>query len=321
MLDLSKVRSPISWPQCRGEIANEVREVLGTLPKEKVELQLKTVDEIDYPGYVRRRVNYFVDSWTRISAWLFLPEGKDEAPGILCCHQRVPQGKDEPAGKSGDPMLYHAQRYAEMGYVAIAPDCITAGDRVLARKEPYDTRTFYKDSSKMSLAGKMLWDHMQGISVLEELKRVDPARIGVIGHGMGGTNALFLAAFDNRIQACVSSCGFSRFEKDMNKARWHDDDTMQYMPKLEEAFKAGGPEFDWEHILALAAPSPTLLLNTLSNSEFDNPKSCDKAFKQAKKIYKALGAESALDYYAHHDGHALNSDLMDMADDWFDRWL
>src|SRR5688572_2274705 len=102
MVDLSKVKNSSQWPELRQQIEAAVLEVLGQLPQNRVELQLKTVDEIEYPGYVRRRVNYFVDSWDRIAAWLFIPEGKEEAPAILCCHQEIRSGKDEPAGLDGE---------------------------------------------------------------------------------------------------------------------------------------------------------------------------------------------------------------------------
>ena len=41
-------------------------------------------------------------------------------------------------------------------------------------------------------------------------------RIGVIGHSLGGHNSLFVAAFDPRLRAVVSSCGFNAFPKYKN---------------------------------------------------------------------------------------------------------
>ncbi len=36
-------------------------------------------------------------------------------------------------------------------------------------------------------------------------------RIGVIGHSLGGHNAIFTATFDERLKAVVTSCGFTGF--------------------------------------------------------------------------------------------------------------
>lgn len=321
MIDLTKLKSPSDWSEMRGKIEAAIREILGAIPKERAELQLKTVDEVEFRGYTRRRVNYFVDSWDRISAWLFIPDGKDEAPGILCCHQQSPQGKDEPAGLEGDPRLAFAQHYAELGYFTLAPDCITAGDRVVSRAKAYDTKSFYKDHPKGSIAAKMLCDHMRALDVFSEVKRVDSARVGVIGHGLGAFNALLLAAFDDRIQACVASCGFTRFATDKEPERWAHNDTFSLLPNILQHVKNGNYPFDWEHILAMAAPSPTLIITALSNAEFANPRSCQKAVTAAAKVYKLLGAPSALDFFGHHDGHRITPEALEVSDEWFERWL
>ena len=104
-MDLSKLKSPVMWPGMRQHVVQAVGEVIGPMNRDKLDLQLKTVDEVEFRGYVRKRVNYFVDAWDRISAWLFIPEGKDEAPAILCCHSQSPGGKGEPAGLEGDSHL------------------------------------------------------------------------------------------------------------------------------------------------------------------------------------------------------------------------
>jgi dienelactone hydrolase len=321
MFDLAKLKSPSDWTGIRGQIESAVLEVTGPVSRDRVDLQLKTVDEVEFRGYVRKRVNYFVDSWDRISAWLFIPDGKDEAPGILCCHSQVQQGKDEPAGLEGDARLAFAQHYAEMGYVTLAPDCMTAGDRISMKLRAYDTKTFYKDNPKISIASKMLADHMRALDVFNEVKRLDTARIGVVGHGLGAFNALMLAAFDERVQACVASCGFTRFATDKEPKRWANEEGLILLPKICEYIKGSKYPYDWEHLLALAAPSPTLVITALTDSEFSNPRSCQKSVTMASKVYKLLGAPSALDHYGHHDGHRITPETLEVADEWFERWL
>lgn len=321
MIDLGKLKTPGDWSSIRGQIEAAVVDLIGPVSQDRVDLQLKTVDEVEFRGYVRKRVNYFVDGWDRISAWLFIPDGKDEAPGILCCHQQVGQGKDEPAGLEGDARMAFAQHYAELGYVTLAPDCVTAGDRISMKLKPYDTKTFYKDSPKVSVAAKMLADHIRAIDVFNEVKRVDAARVGVIGHGLGAFNAMLLSSFDDRVQACVSSCGFTRFATDKEPERWAPEDGFVIMPKIRDYIKGGDYPFDWEHILALAAPSPTLVITALTDNDFSNPRSCQKAVTMASKVYKLLGAPSALDFYGHHDGSRLTPETLEIADEWFERWL
>lgn len=321
MVNLAKMNSVSGWRTARTELEATVAALLGPAPKERVELQTKTVDEVSYPGYVRKRVNYFVDEWERVSAWMFVPERKDEVPGIVCCHDMVSQGKDETAGMDGDPLLAFAQHYAELGFVTVVPDCISMGDRVSSGLPPFETKGYYKENPKGSAVGKMLNDHRYAVDVLCELKRVDPARIGVVGHGLGALNALFLAAFDERVQTCVASCGFTRFATDKNPERWAQDSGFVFFPQLREAIKSKEFPFDWEHIMALAAPSPTLVMAGLNDPEFPNGKSCEKAVQLASSVYRILGASEALNLYTHNDGHRMTHEALEIADEWFERWL
>lgn len=321
MADLSKVSKATEWPKLRQTIEKSVKTVLGRFPQQHIELQVKVMDETQFNGYVRRRINYFVDEWQRVSAWLFVPEEREEVPAILCCHQAAPQGKDEPAGVSGSTRLAFAQHYAELGYVTLAPDCITAGERATPGLDALDTREHQRNSPEISPLGKMLFDHIRAVDALADTKAVDPARIGVIGHGLGGTNALLLTAFDERVQACVASCGFTRFSDDPNPERWTSENGAAYLPKLKSALKSKKFPFDWEHILALAAPSPILLITALNDTVFPKTTSCQKAANQAKRIYKLLGAGNALENFTHRDGHEVTATALQLADEWMERWL
>ncbi len=167
----------------------------------------------------------------------------------------------------------------------------------------------------------MLAEHRRALDIFSEIKRVDPTRIGVIGHGLGGMNALLLAACDDRVQACVASCGFTRFSTDKNAGAWPGLRNLVLFPQIKKQAAAKSFLFDWEHILALAAPTPVLLITSLSNSIHDNPKSCQKAFSSAAKIYKLLGAPGAIDQFTHHDGHSVAPETVEVADEWFERWL
>lgn len=321
MVELSGLKSLGEWPKARGSIETVVRGVLGHLPRERNELQLKTLDEDSFGGVVRKRVNYFVDDWTRVSAWLFEPESRDELPAVLCCHRRVDCGKDEPAGILGDPSRALALHLAELGYVAIAPDSICAGERVTPGHEPYDSTVFYKDHPKMSALGKMLHDHMHALDVLCELRRVDRERLGVVGEGLGGANALMLAAFDERVQACVAWDAFTRFEGDGQVHRWWEDGGLAACPRLRIAIEAGEAQFDWEHVLAMAAPSPILLMSSNDACEGTNPESVAVAVSRAQHVYRLLAKGDALACRDYDPIVAPLSETVEVANDWFERWL
>jgi dienelactone hydrolase len=54
---------------------------------------------------------------------------------------------------------------------------------------------------------KMLYDAMVAVDILAALPEVDPKRLCSVGHSLGAKEVLYLAAFDERIRATVSSEG------------------------------------------------------------------------------------------------------------------
>lgn len=321
MVELTKLKRLDDWLKVRREIEGAVEAVLGKITKESVDLQTKSTEELEFPGYVRTRINFFVDDWSRASAWLFVPDTPEQKPALLCLHQQTSYAKDEPAGIEGDANLAFARHYAEQGYVTLAPDCVTAGDRVSTGLQPFETSSYYKDNVELSVLGKMLIDHMRGVDVLLETDGLDEERIGVIGHGLGGVNALLLSAFDERVRCSVASCAFTRFSEDKDAARWARDDGFVMMPRLRQAIDKKDLPFDWEHVLALCAPSPTLLLTALNDNDLPNSKSCERAVSKARTVYKLLGEEHAIDNFSHKKGRGMSVEALHMADDWIQRWI
>lgn len=321
MVDLTKITSLTGWPEIRKNLEDTFVSTLQVPKYEPVELQIRVLEENDIRGLTRRQIVFALTEVELATAWVFIPEGREDAPGILCCHHESVNGKDEAAGLEGSPRLAFAQHYAELGYVTLAIDVPTVARRSSNKREPYDTQAFYKENKNISFAGKMLADHRRALDVFSELKRVDPTRIGVIGHGLGGLNALLLSACDDRVQACVASCGFTRFATDKNAGMWPGFEHLSLFPQIKKLAATGKFLFDWEHILALAAPTPVQIITSLSNAIHDNPKSCQKAVTSAAKIYKLLGAPGAIDHFTHHDGHTIAPETIEVADEWFERWL
>lgn len=321
MQDLAKITCLTGWPDIRKSLEEVFFTTLQVPKYAPAELQIRIAEENDVRGLTRRQIVFSLMETELATAWLFIPEGREDVPAILCCHHETIYGKDECAGLEGASRMAYAQHYAELGYVTLAMDVPTVNKRAQNKREPYDTNAFYKENKGISFAGKMLADHRRALDIFSELKRVDPTRIGVIGHGLGGLNALLLAACDDRVQACVASCGFTRFATDKHAGTWPSMSNLVLYPQIKKHATDRKYPFDWEHILALAAPTPVQLITSLSNSVHDNPKSCQKAVSSAAKIYKLLGAPGAIDHFTHHDGHAVAPETLEVADEWFERWL
>src|SRR5207248_6923513 len=114
------VKPPVDWQRRREQILAGMQAVMGPLPgpKNKVPLDVRVAEEVRSDRFIRRKITFAVEKGDRVPGYLFLPPGvRGKVPAVLCLHQTVPIGKDEPAGLGGKPNLRYALELAERGYV------------------------------------------------------------------------------------------------------------------------------------------------------------------------------------------------------------
>jgi dienelactone hydrolase len=321
-LDLDSVNNAAEWAGMRARIERRVLRILGPFPRSRAPLEPAVLAQRHARHYTRSKVSYQVETGERVPAWLFIPDPEPKrAPAILCPHQTVPQGKDEPAGISGKRSLAFAAHYARLGYVTLAPDSITAGERVYPGWEPYETEPFYRAHPKWSAMGKMAWDHMRALDYLCTLGCVDQRRLGCIGHSLGGYNAFFLAAFDERVKACVASCSFTPFRADENPMRWARTSWFCHFPALRPHIERRRYPFDFEHVFALIAPRALLLITGLNDPIFPQAWACDESVRIAAHVWDILGARVTIRHHVHSRGHRITRAGQEAADLCFHRHL
>src|SRR5205814_4869452 len=105
----------------------------------------------------------------------------------------------------GRPNMRNANELAKRGLVVLEPDHPAYGPN------QYDFKT--NAGHYASGAIKAVWDNIRGVDLLETIPEVGSRRISIMGHGLGGRNALLTAAFDFRIASVASSAGFTSFAK------------------------------------------------------------------------------------------------------------
>ena len=112
---------PVGEPigrSARAHIVANLQAVMGPLPggERRVPLDLRVIETIDEPTFVRKKISYASEPGDRVPAWLLIPKsGGDKAkrPAMLCLHQTTAIGKDEPTGLGGKPNLHYAMELAE----------------------------------------------------------------------------------------------------------------------------------------------------------------------------------------------------------------
>ena len=282
------------WEVRRAHILGHLQEVMGPLPgaERRVPLDLEVLETHDERNYTRQKIRYAVEPGDRVPAWLLVPKHrKAKAPAMLCLHQTTKIGKDEPVGLGGKPNLSYAKELAELGYVALAPDYPNFGERKL------DVYELGYASASM----KGIWDHLRAVDLLASLDEVDPEKIGVIGHSLGGHNAIFVALFDPRLKAVVSSCGFNSFPYYYkgNITGWSH---KGYMPRLKEVYGLDLKKvpFDFPELIGALAPRAFFSNSPLRDANFDveGVKVCVEA---AKPVYERLGHPEVVYPDAEHD--------------------
>src|SRR4051794_10848702 len=239
---------------------------LGHFP-ERVPLAASFGDPIDLIDHTRVAVSYAVEQGERVSAWLLRPPDSVNTArraGILAVHQHAGEyylGKSEPAGLSANQMYHYGLDLCRRGYVVLCPDHLCFEDRrppeyLRIENNALDGQNYERfEFTRRIVAGsclqtKYLHDMTCALDLLAELPEINREQLGAIGHSLGGQEALWLAWYDRRVRAAVSSCGFGLVRTIIRDAINHN--FALYVPGILELC-------DMDAILAEIAPRAFLL--------------------------------------------------------------
>jgi len=308
------ITTAADWVTRRRHILDAMQLVMGPLPDAaKGPLDVKVVSEEKTEKFVRKHITFAVVDGDRLPAYLLIPTGaKAKLPAVLCLHPTHKElGKGVPAGFGPKEDRHYAVHLAERGYVTLAPDYVNSGGYAF---DPYK-------AGYASATMKGVVNHRRCVDFLQSLPEVDGERIGVLGHSLGGHNAMFVAAFDERLKCVVSNCGFCSFATYMKgdlKGWSHDG----YMPRIRTAYDCE-PEkmpFDFPEVVAALAPRPFLASAPVKDHNFDvgGVKDCVRA---ALPVYDLLGAKEKLAANYPDCDHNFPPEVRKVAYDWLDRWL
>ena len=323
----SPITSPAQWGKKRQLIKEKwVRDLLGDFPP-KVPLDIQIRGTIEYSGYTQKELDYVTEPGDRVNAYLLLPKPLAQSlPAIIALHPTSIHGAASIIGLAEDQNWWYARELVRRGYVVLAPDILTAGERIYPGRSAYDSRPFYVIHPNWSMMGKMLWDHMRSVDVLQTLSFVDPKRVGAIGWSLGAHNTGFLTAFDDRIAVAVTDGGMSMMAGNPNPYGWCRQentsgsfvDQFFYMPKLRPYLDSGLVPFELHEIQALIAPRPYFDMNSVGS---DNWAAGIAASRKVRRVYELYGKPDRLEYHVYDGPHGFRPDMRQAAYEWLDHWL
>lgn len=252
--------------ETRAEALRKMELVMGPMPKldRKRSLDVQTLSTEDAGTYTRTRLTYEPEPGRRVYAWLLVPKTGGRRPAALCLHETTRVGKDSPIGRGTRPDRDYAKELAEQGWIAFVPDYPSFGED----KTDFDRDAFSRGYQSGTMYA--IVNHTRAVDLLIAHPRVDRRHIAVIGHSLGGHNSLFIAAFDERIRAVVTSCGFTSFPKYYG-GKLKGWTQKLYMPRIATAYASDPKQvpFDFTDVLTAIAPRRVFINAPLHDDNFE----------------------------------------------------
>ncbi|MBN2578850.1 MAG: acetylxylan esterase [Pirellulales bacterium] len=321
---LDGVKTPEDWQRRRKAIQQRFLELIRDDQKPaKPPLELKRLKATVVDGiYTRWLVSYNVEKDERAHAYLGIPlklEGK--APAVVALHGTYKAGKDQAAGLVDNPDKAYLDHLCRRGYVVIAPDHFVAGDRT-PPEGAYHTKRFYRKHPHWTAVGKFTYENAIAIDVLQSLPEVDPQRIGVMGHSLGGHSTIFLAAYDSRIKVAACNCAAHSFRHNLKVEDWSRNRWYVYFKHIRPELLAGKlPPIDMHEIMALIAPRAFLDLSALNDGNPLTQRQRVLMLMKVMDVYELEKAPQNFAFFVHGRGHSVPNESRALIYGWLDTHL
>lgn len=299
---------------------------------------MEVTDREQRDGYEARKIRFNLSEWSRVPAYLLVPEGEGPFPAIVLLHDHgahfsigkekmvrpfhvapeVMEDADQWASQCYDGQ-YVGDYLARHGYVVLAIDALFWGERGRKEGTSYD--------AQQALASNFLqmgasWgafinvDDMRSAEFLASLPFVDKERVGSLGFSMGAYRSWMLAALTDVVRASASICWMNTTEHLMTLTNNQNKGGSAYamlIPALRRYL-------DYPHVASIACPKPTLFFNGTQDKLFPIEGVRD-AYREMEAVWKSQGASDHLVTKLWDEKHFFNKEMQKETLEFFDRWL
>ncbi len=292
------------WPARRAEILAAWNEFLGPMPERpKSGFEVIATEELE--RVLRKKIRYECEAGLFVEAYLLVPKGVMQAPGIVGLHQTTGRTIDEIAGIPGAGANQQAigLRLAEAGFVVMCPKNFLWENAASLNDAVANFKKRHPEALGMR---KMLYDAMRAVDILQSAPECRPGKVGAIGHSLGAKEVLYLAAFDDRISATVASEGGVTFPSTNWDAQWY----------LGPTIKQPGFARNHHELLALIAPRPFLILGGEQGPGAADGVRSWTVIEPAQAVSRLLNQPVRVGLLNHGKGHSIPPDVFEKSVEW-----
>ena len=320
----------------RSQARNIVRECMQNMPPAPKEYNMSVAETEQRAGYEARKIWFNISEWSRIPAYLLVPEGKGPFPAIVMLHDHGAHfsiGKEKMVRPFGvSPKIsadaedwvtrcydgqYTGDYFAQNGYVVLSIDALFWGERGRKEGVSYDGQQALA-SNFMQMGAS--WgafiniDDVRSAEFLASLPMVDKEKVGCLGFSMGAYRSWMLSALTDCIKASASICWMNTTEHLMTLTNNQNKGGSAYsmlIPNLRRYL-------DYPHTASIACPKPALFFNGTKDKLFPIEGVKD-AYRTMRSAWESQYAGSRLVTKIWEEKHFFNKEMQRETLDFFNK--
>jgi dienelactone hydrolase len=282
---VGRIVSAQQWLARRADVRRTLGELVGRFP-ERTPLNARVTGTLQGDGFHVEKLLFESMPGYWVTAAVFVPESiAERRPAIVYASGHSVDGFRSATYQTAILNL------ARQGFIVLAFDPVGQGER-----RQYDdpetgmtrvggpTREHSYPGAQIFLTGDspalyFIWDGMRAIDYLLTRADVDAGRIGVTGRSGGGTQAAYIAAFDERVLAAAPENYLTSFRR-LLESRGPQDAEQNLFNGIERGI-------DHADLILAHAPKPYLLIAT--TRDMFSIQGVRETAHEARRAYGALG--------------------------------
>ena len=287
--------------QAPEELRAKMAALIGGLPETRTPLNARVTGVFERPGYRVEKLIFDSLPGFHVTANLYVPLGKQGPfPAVIGTAGHSQAGKAAATYQRAWILL------VRQGYVVLAYDPPGQGERIeyfdaemgRPRLRPGGVEEHIMAGLQCLLVGHsiaryFIWDGVRAFDYLTTRREVDARRIGVAGNSGGGTQAAYLAVFEPRLAAAVSSCYITRWKELLEGPG--PQDAEQVWP----GFLAAG--LDFPDFIRAFAPKPFLISSAMR--DYFPILGARATYQAVREFYEKMDAPGRVEFFEHDDAH------------------